>query len=141
MITSLNGLEGTLPALRRLHLRRNKIVNIEEELQEMPELVYLNVRHNAIETVEMALRVLQYPKLTDLNIINNPCDLNCSSFNLLMAEFLCKRTALTRFCKVRVQESNLLEAVHLAKYRFELSEAQRKAKEAADAAAGAANDD
>ena len=107
----------------------------------MPELVYLNLRHNAIETIEMALRVFQLPKVVDLNIINNPCDTNCSSFNLLMAEFLTKRTSLVRFCKVKVQESNLLEAIYLAQLRWEKSEAERKAKEAADAAAAAAGDE
>ena len=139
LITALNGWEGTLPSLKRLHLRRNKIVTIDEELQELPELVYLNLRHNAIETVEQAARVFQFPKLTDLNIINNPVDLACSSFNLLMAEFLSKRPGLVRFSKVYVQEANQMEAVHLAKFRFERSEAQRKAdaQKAADDAAKA----
>jgi len=141
MIAQFSGWEGTLPSLKRLHLRRNKIVTIDEELQELPELVYLNLRHNAIETVEQAVRVFQLPKVMDLNIINNPVDLSCSSFNLLMAEFLTRRTALVRFCKVKVQESNQLEAVHLAKFRWEKSEAERKAKEAAEAAAANAEEE
>lgn len=136
LIASFTGWEGGLPALKKLHLRRNKIANIDEELPEMPELEYLNLRHNAIDSVEVAIKVFQFPKITDLNIINNPCDTNCSSFNLLMAEFLTKRTSLKRFCKVRVLESNLLEAVHLANFKFDKSEAERKAKEAADAAKG-----
>ena len=106
LIASFNGWEGTLPKLRRLHLRRNKIAQIDEELQELPELEYLNLRHNAIETVEQAIRVFQLPKVNDLNIINNPVDLGCSSFNLLMAEFLVKRPSLVRFCKVKVVEAN-----------------------------------
>ena len=135
-ISQLNGWEGGLPSLKRLHLRRNKIANIEEELPELPELEYLNLRHNAIDSLQVAFRVFQFPKVTDLNIINNPADTNCSSFNLLMAEFLIKRTALKRFCKVKVQESNQLEAVHLARFRWDKSEAERKAKDAADAAKG-----
>ena len=105
-INTLSGWEGTLPALKRLHLRRNKIVQIDEELQELPELVYLNLRHNAIDSMEQAVRVFQFPKLTDLNMINNPVDLACSSFNLLMAEFLIKRPSLVRFSKVYVKENN-----------------------------------
>ena len=101
----------------------------------MPELEYLNLRHNAIESVEVAVKVFQFPKINDLSVLNNPCDLNCSSFNLLMAEFLIKRTSLKRFNKAKVQESNLYEAVHLANIRWEKSEAERKAKEAAEAAA------
>ena len=133
-ITQLSGWEGGLPALKRLHLRRNKISSIDEELGEMPELEYLNMRHNNLETLENAFRLFQFPKVTDLNIINNPADTNCSSFNLLMAEFLIKRTTLKRFCKVKVQESNQLEAVHLAKYRWNKSEEERKARELAEKA-------
>lgn len=93
----------------------------------------MNLRHNSIEEFEQAFRVLSLPKLTDLNVLNNPIDSNCSSFNLLMAEFLVKSTKLVRFCKERVQEKNLLEAVHLARFRYEKSEAERKAREAAEA--------
>ena len=64
----------TLFMLQKLHLRRNKITNLDDELQELPELEYLNLRHNSIETLDNAFKVFQWPKLTDLNIINNPCD-------------------------------------------------------------------
>ena len=67
----------------------------------------------------MAIRVFQFPKIVDLNMLNNPCDANCSSFNLFMAEFLVKNTKLVRFCKTKVQENNQLEAVHLANYRWQ----------------------
>ena len=102
MITSFNGWEGGLPSLKRLHLRRNKIATFDDEISELPALEYLNLRHNSIEHIAQAVKVLQFPKLTDLNVINNPFDNNCSSFNLLMAEFLIKNTKLVRFCKVRV---------------------------------------
>ena len=74
MITGFNGWEGGLPALNRLHLRRNKIAAIEEELPELPELEYLNLRNNAIDSIAVAVKVFQFPKLTDLNIMSNPCD-------------------------------------------------------------------
>jgi len=140
MITALTGWEGTLPALRRLHLRRNKISTFEDEMQELPELEYINLRRNSLDNIEQVAKIFQFPKLVDLNIINNPVDNNCSSFNLLMAEFLTRRPALTRFCKVYVTERHSLEAVHLAKFRWEKSEAERKAKEAAEAAAAEAEE-
>ena len=52
-----------------------------------------------------------------------------------MAEFLCKKSSLVRFNRVYVTEAHKLQAVHLAKFRWEKSEAERKAKEAADAQA------
>ena len=137
MIVSLNGWEGGLPSLKRLHLRRNKIVTFDDELGELPELEYLNLRHNAIESLDQAFKVFQWPNLKDLNIINNPCDNSVSSFVILMAEFLIKKPSLKRFCKERVMERHQLEAIHLARYRWEKSEAERKAKELADAAAAA----
>ena len=102
-----------MPALKKLHLRRNRIVNIPEELPEMPELTYLNLRSNAIETLAQALNAFQFPKVNDLNLMNNPVDLNSSSFNILMAEFIIKRTTLVRFCKKDVTDRNKLEAVYL----------------------------
>ena len=84
----------------------------------MPELVYINLRHNNLDSIENAVKIFQFPKLVDLNVVNNPIDLNASSFNLLMAEFILKRSAMVRFCKITVKESNKLEAVHLAQYRW-----------------------
>jgi len=135
MITQLTGWEGTLPALKRLHLRKNKISTFDDEIAELPELEYLNLRRNSIDSIAQAVKVFQFPKLNDLNIINNPVDSDFSSFSLLMSEFLIRRTSLVRFCKVKITERNLLEAVHLAQFRWEKSEAERKAKEAAELAA------
>jgi Leucine-rich repeat (LRR) protein len=47
-VSSLVGLEG-VPALKKLHLRHNKIEKIEEEgLPELPALEFLNLRTNKI---------------------------------------------------------------------------------------------
>ena len=90
-MNTLSGWES-LPALKKLTLRRNKISKIEEEgLPELPELQELNLRHNSFESFEMVFRVFQFPNLKDINILNNPCELNMSSFNILMAEFLIKK--------------------------------------------------
>lgn len=46
-----------------------------------------------------------------------------------MAEILIKNTKIQRFSKVTVTEQNKLEAVYLARYRWEESEKERKRKE------------
>ena len=88
-----------LPALKILHLRKNKIEKIEEELPPLDELVTINLRSNNIKDLESAFRLFQFPKLTEVNILNNPVDRECSSFELLMSEFLIKNPRMTRFCK------------------------------------------
>ena len=121
LIVQFNGWEGGLPKLKRLNLRRNKIANIDDELPELPELEWLNLRHNAIENLQVCFKVFTFaPKIVDINIINNPCDQSCTSFNLLMAEFLVKKPSLTRFCKTRVTERHQLEAVHLGHYKWDV---------------------
>lgn len=116
-------------------MRRNKISKVEEEgLSELPELVYINLRGNAIETLDVVFHLFQFPNLKDISILNNPVELHMTSFNVLMAEVLIKNPKLDRFCKRRVTEAHKLEAVHLAHYRWDKSEAERKAREAAEAA-------
>ena len=134
-LTNLSGWEA-LPSLKKLHLRRNKINKIEEEgLPELPELQYINLRHNSFDSLEIVFRLFttpSFPALKDVNILNNPCELNMSSFNILMAEFLIKKPSLERVCKRKVTEAYKLEAVHLSHYRWDIAEAERKAKEAAE---------
>lgn len=55
-ITNFNGWEG-LGSLRKLHLRKNKIEKIEEELPELPALEYLNLRSNNIPDLETVERL------------------------------------------------------------------------------------
>ena len=62
MLTSLSGWES-LPVLRVLHLRRNKIDKIEEELPPLDELTTLNLRSNNISKLDQAVRALTFPKL------------------------------------------------------------------------------
>ena len=134
-LTSLSGWEA-LPALKKLHLRRNKISKIDEEgLPELPELQYINLRHNALESLDVVFNLFQFPNIKDINILNNPVELSTSSFNILMAEFLIKKPSLDRVCKRKVTEASKMEAVHLAHYRFDKSEEERKAKLAEEAAA------
>ena len=97
-ISSLSGYEG-LPALKKLHLRRNNIEKIDDELAELPELKYLNLRSNGIASLEVMLKLFQFTNLVDLNVINNPVELGYSSLNLFIGEVLIKFPKTTRFCK------------------------------------------
>lgn len=128
----------SLPELRKLNLRRNKIEKIDEEMPPMEKLEYLNLRANKLSEMAMVERLYVFPKLIDLNVINNPVEQAASSFNVFLAEVLCKRPGMKRFCKVDVAESNLLEATFLAQFKHEKAEKKRKEDEAAAAAAEAA---
>lgn len=112
-ITALSGWES-LPELRKLNLRRNKIEKIDEEMPTMEKLEYLNLRANKLGDMPMVERLYVFPKLTDLNVINNPVEQACTSFNIFVAEMLIKRPGMKRICKHEVTEANLLESVYLA---------------------------
>jgi len=111
-LTAFAGWES-LPALKILHLRGNKIEKVEDELPELPALEYLNLRNNRVPSLEVMCKLFQFPTLTDINVIKNPVNENASSFNVLLADVLIKKPALKRFCKVKVEESSRMESVFL----------------------------
>jgi len=88
-ISNLNGWES-LPVLKKLHLRRNKVEKIEEELPELPAIEYINLRSNKIPNLEVLERLYVFETLQDINVMNNPVESNATSFNLLIAEVLIK---------------------------------------------------
>lgn len=55
-IAALNGYEG-LPALRILHMRRNKIEKIDDEFPELPALEYLNLRSNKLPSMDHLVKL------------------------------------------------------------------------------------
>lgn len=127
-ISSLSGYDG-LTALKKLHLRRNKIEKIEEEgVPELPALEYLNLRSNKVKdspsiNFEHMVRLFGYfPTLKDLNVINCQVELGYSSMNILIAEVLEKNPKIARFCKVEITDAHRLEAVYLAKYKWTKAE-------------------
>lgn len=86
VIASLTGVEG-LTALKKLHLRHNKIEKIEDETpwEEMyPALEYLNLRTNKVPALDDIYKLLKFPALTDLNILNCPIELSMSSMNIMI---------------------------------------------------------
>ena len=139
--SSLNGYEG-LGSLRILHLRRNKIDKIDDEIPELPALEYLNLRSNKIPDMKNLEKLFVFPNLKDINVINCPVELSFSSMNVFIAEILIKNPKISRFCKIDITDSHKLEAVFLAKFQNGKAEEEKKrleeeekAKEAADAAA------
>jgi len=136
LVQTLTGWEN-LPMLRKLHLRKNKIDkigNAEEEMPDLPALEYINLRRNNIEKLEVLEKLFQFKALTDINVLNNPIDLNASSKELLFAQVLQKNPAIKRFNKQQTTEKNLLQAVHYGQYKFEKEEKERKRLEALEAA-------
>ena len=72
-ITTLSGWEQ-LPALRKLHMRRNKIEKFDEELAVHENLEYINLRANKIPTMELLEKLFKNEKLRDINVLNNPVE-------------------------------------------------------------------
>jgi Leucine-rich repeat (LRR) protein len=108
----LNGYEG-LPALKKLHLRHNKIENIEEELPPLEALTYLNLRTNKLAKDEDIPRLFAaFGTLVDLNVINCPIELNASSMNLMIGKVLAKNHNVKRFCKVEISDELRLQSVY-----------------------------
>ena len=129
-ISSLVGLDGC-GALKKLHLRHNKIADIEEEgLPTIETLEYLNLRTNKIPDLNSLFRLFgAFPNVKQMNFLNCPVELNYSSMNVFIADVLARKPDITRFCKVDIQDKNRNEAVFVAKYKW------NKAQEAAAAAA------
>lgn len=132
-VTVLSGWEG-MPALKKLHLRRNKIEKIDEELPPLENLEYINLRANKIPNMETLEKLFKNPLLRDMSVLNNPVEQNSSSFNILVAEVLIKNPKIKRFCKLEISETNQLEAVNLKKFKWIKSEEERKRKAAEEAA-------
>jgi Leucine-rich repeat (LRR) protein len=72
-LTVLTGWEQ-LPALRKLHLRRNKIEKFDEEAPTLENLEYINLRANKIGTMDLLQRLFKFEKLRNINVLNNPVE-------------------------------------------------------------------
>lgn len=128
VVASISGYES-LPALRKLHLRKNKIDKFDDEMIPIDTLTYLNLRGNKVPNLEHVQKLFQFTALTDLNVLSCPVEKQASSFNLLIAEVLILNPKMKRFCKADVTDANKMEAVYLAQFRWEKSEEERKRKE------------
>lgn len=78
IIAGILGYE-TMPKLRRLHLRKNKIEKFEDGgetgLPVHEGLVYLNLRGNKVPSLDQVERMYTtFPNMTDINIIGNPVE-------------------------------------------------------------------
>lgn len=72
-IVSLAGWE-LMPALKKLHLRRNKVEKWDEEQPLHENLEWINLRANKIPNLEFLAQLLKLEKLVDLNVLNNPVE-------------------------------------------------------------------
>lgn len=70
-IKSFDSFEG-LPELQVLHLRNNNILACGEDLHELPNLWYLNLRKNKIDKIDDILKLKSFDKLKVLIISSNP---------------------------------------------------------------------
>ncbi len=62
-------------------------------------------------------------------MLSCPVERAYSSFNLLLAEVLILNPKIQRFCKVTVEDSHKLEAVYLARFRWQKAEEERLRRE------------
>lgn len=122
-----------MPALKRLHLRRNKVEKVDEECPPLEALEYLNIRANKLPNWEHLDRLFKNPMLLDINVLNNPVETQTSSFNMLVAEALTKQPRLIRFCKHKITEQNRLDAFHFGQYQWTKREEERARKAAEEA--------
>ena len=127
-ISVLNGWDQ-MPELRRLHIRRNKIEKMDEELPPHEKLESINLRSNKISSMDFIDRLLKWERLTDINVLNNPVEMNVSSFNILVADVLARKPSMVRFCKHKVGEANRLEAWYYKQYKWQRSEEERYKRE------------
>lgn len=63
-----------MPALKFLHLRRNKIDKIDEEIPALEFLERINLRANKITNLESVERLYKNVLLLDINVLNNPVE-------------------------------------------------------------------
>jgi len=104
-LTVLGGWEG-ISAVRVLHLRRNKIEKVDEEVTPLESLEKLNCRANCIKSFETLERLFKNEKLVDINVLNNPLETSMTSFNMLVSDVLIKNPRIKRFCKHTICETN-----------------------------------
>lgn len=76
-LTTLNLFQSLLK-LKKLHLRKNKIDQVELASEQwLPSLEYLNLRENLIKEEESVKRIIQIKKLKQFNVLANPvCEEN-----------------------------------------------------------------
>lgn len=104
VVSSIVGYE-TMPKLRRLHMRRNRIEKFEDELPPHESLTYINLRGNKVSDLAQVEKLyVTFPNLVDINVLGNPVEKSLPSFNLLIAEVLIKNPKVKRFSKVEITD-------------------------------------
>jgi Leucine-rich repeat (LRR) protein len=143
-ISSIEGLKN-LPSLTKLHLRKNKISKFTSEtVPNLPALQYLNLRENDIPDAKSLASLSALKKLSYLNIAATP--LTEEQADATKKEVLIYLNSLSVVNKEEVTTEDREEAANDAIERRRLEEearleAERAAKEAADAGEEKVEDD
>lgn len=125
-VSSFNDYEN-IPELEILCLDKNKIDKVEEEFPELPKLSRLSLQGNKLNNKEFVRKLLQYPALKDINVLDNL--LFEPENEYAVHEILMMNTQLTKINEVEITPKILQEAIFLGELLWRKQEDERIAKE------------
>lgn len=126
VVAAINDFEN-IPELQVLSLDRNKIDKVEEEMPELPKLTTLSLQGNKLASKEHVHKLLQYPALRELNVLDNL--LFEPENEYAVHEILMMNTQLTKINGVDITPAILQEAIFLGELLWRKQEEERIAKE------------
>eukprot|EP00002_Diphylleia_rotans_P022553 TRINITY_DN4416_c0_g4_i4.p1 TRINITY_DN4416_c0_g4~~TRINITY_DN4416_c0_g4_i4.p1 ORF type:complete len:397 (+),score=87.60 TRINITY_DN4416_c0_g4_i4:119-1309(+) len=111
-LTSLAG-TTSFPSLTCLHLRENKISTLEGLSADLTDLQKLNLRKNEVSVFNEIRKLQVLPKLTDLNLLDNPVCVN-STYRL---DVILALPGLKRLDKIVITAEEKKKALRLTQDR------------------------
>lgn len=122
-MTTVDGLQE-LPSLKKLHLRKNAIVSLEEDkLPDLPSLEYLNIRENELADTSCLQTLKKYPSLQKLGA--QDCPLNPEPSGDVRKEILMVLPDIPVLSKEAVTEEEKEEIVQETAERARIAEEAR----------------
>ncbi len=126
MVAAMNDYEN-VPELRVLNLKHNKIEKLDEDLPELPNLARLCLKGNKISNKEYVRKLVQYPALKRINILENPVFDPGNEY--AVHEVVMMNTKLAKVNGVDITPTILQEAIFLGDLQWRKQEEERIAKE------------
>ncbi len=126
VITTMNDYEN-IPELRVLSLKHNKIEKLDEDLPELANLTKLNLRGNKIANKDYVKKLVQFPSLKEINMLENPVFEDGNEY--AVHEIVMMNTKLQKVNKVEVTPKILQETIFLGELLWRKQEEERIAKE------------